>query len=104
VCRCPPAPSPLIQLVKQSPIHPHALTRVCILTLVHLSNACFLGAKAYIADAESKWSEWFGDSVVLNTGCLWTDATSDQGAKELATARNAYFQTLRGKETKDAKA
>ena len=29
-----------------------------------------------IADAEARWSAWFGAQVVFNTACYWRNATS----------------------------
>ena len=30
----------------------------------------------YVADAEARWSAWFGAQVVFNTACYWRNATS----------------------------
>lgn len=48
--------------------------------------------EGYIMDAHTKWKQWFGDALVLNTGCFWANATSDQGAQPKAAARAVSFK------------
>ena len=48
----------------------------------------------YVADAEARWSAWFGAQVVFNTACYWRNAQWGRGTYDPARATRALSSSI----------